>query len=228
MLSNQNSLQRALTNCAFAAATFVADYTHGQATPEPPAATVPAKDEPVLRRERFSAKYRDEIRKTIATELDTTVVLVFSVPELCQPCKAYEPQLTRLAEILRADASKTKVFVVDFDSFEQAEELTTVPQGAQRIKLAPPVPSTLVIPKLPEAAIATLGERANDGKDQFLPTTLSRAAIRWIGGATADELQEALKRCENFVEQQPTAEGDSKKSVPQVLNASRKWLGFSN
>jgi thiol-disulfide isomerase/thioredoxin len=221
-------LKSAFTNLTFAAATLGAHYADAQNQQEPPAATAPANAEPVLRVENFSEKFRDEIREAIATELDKTIVVVFSVPKLCAPCDLYKPQVEQLAKMLEKEGSTTKIFVVNFNSFEQAEESAVIMQGNTRIRLAPPVPATLVIPKLPNDAIAAIGQQKDAKETQFIPRTPSRSTIRWTGGATPEELREALKRLETFVGEQTTAEGKGPKIPPQLLNANRGWLGFPN
>ena len=222
----------------FGVAAVLADYGVSQEQADrTPAATVPAQDAPILRREAFSTKYRDEIRDAIANDLDTTVVVVFSVPDFCAPCRAYEPELEKLKKLLQSEGQdrKVRITVVDFSDFQQSADETVVNLGGKDVVLARQVPTTMIASRLSDELQIKMKELAPNAaaiQGSFLPDTLPRPIFRFTGGAKAQEVHGAIKRVEDYTDQQLNTEGRDnnapKGPIRTVLDAGRRWLGFSN
>lgn len=241
MFSKQPLYQAALAHVTFGVASLIADYgvsqeSAGEATAKP-AATAPAQDNPTLQRENFSTKYRDEIRNAIAYDLDTTQVIVFSVPDFCAPCRAYEPELEKLQKLLESEggARDVRILVVEFSDFQQSADETVVTLGSKQIVLARQVPTTLIVPKLSEerrTGMNELLEKGVGGQDSFLPDTLTRPAYRFTGAAKAQELQGAIRRVEEYTDQQIGSKDNGnnapKGPIRTLLDARRRWLGLPN
>lgn len=207
MFSKFPPVQDSIAKLALVAASLFPHVSEAQ-TPGTPAlqplsATAKEKISP-FRQERFSERYRDEISKAIATDMDKTIMVVFSVPEKCPPCRAYDTQLKEFERKLTAEGERNniRVYVVLFDTFEEAEQQTSVHIGKNRFLLAPPVPSTLAIPAIPTELREKLAEPSAQSSGEFLPAQLQRPVLTWNGVIKADKLLAAIEKGVQFTLQQ--------------------------
>lgn len=93
----------------------------GSVTKAGPPTTIP-KSSVSVAHGHYTPKLASETSKILTSELDTTLVLVISVPSRCGPCRQYINDIYGAAAAFQS-GTKLKFAVLDFDSFEDARRL---------------------------------------------------------------------------------------------------------
>lgn len=131
----------------------------------------------------YSRENLAQIRVRLTQELDSTFVLVISVPSECEPCVLYK---TNIAEAARRFSDKDGVVfvVVNFQSFAEARRVV----GTLRL-----FPTTVVFPALPEKTNLTDPHAANWYSKPFL-SGLNRPGYKHVGNTAPGPLRELITK----------------------------------
>ena len=131
----------------------------------------------------YSPEKLREVQEEIQSQLDTTFVLIISVPKLCPPCRSYKATVANAAKVDYGDR-KVSFVTLNFDSFEEARRK----MGTVKV-----FPTTVVYKAVEQSVQSEQTTAENPDKQLFLPS-ITRPSSTYSGALTQSSLDTVIKR----------------------------------
>lgn len=131
----------------------------------------------------YSSEKLREAQEEIQNQLDTTFILIISVPKLCPPCRSYKATVANAAQVDYGN-SKVSFVTLNFDSFEEAR---------RRMGTIKVFPTTVVYKAIEQGEQSEQSAAGNPDKQLFLPS-ITRPSSTYSGALTQNGLDTVIKR----------------------------------